>query len=212
MFHGHLFKMLYLLGVLCALCVLIPNRMTRLPTFAFIFALTFNLSQAETSSSEKVLFDFTDPAAMRGWQVEDDDVMGGRSQGALSHDSAGHLIFRGDVSLENNGGFSSIQNNFDPIDVSKYQHAIIRLKGDGKDYRFIVEADPKARHYYVAEFGTSGEWQEIKIPLRKMYPVRRGDRLDIPDYPAETMSQVRFMIANGRAESFQLEVASIALE
>ena len=45
-----------------------------------------------------------------------------------------------------------------------------------------------------------------------MYPVRRGDRLDIPDYPAETMSQVRFMIANGRAESFQLEIASISLE
>ena len=116
------------------------------------------------------------------------------------------------LSLENNGGFSSIQNNFDPLDVSGYQHAILRLKGDGKDYRFIVESDPKTRHYYVAEFGTSGDWQEIKIPLRTMYPVRRGDRLDLPDYPGRTMSQVRFMIANGRAESFRLEIASIRLE
>jgi hypothetical protein len=45
-----------------------------------------------------------------------------------------------------------------------------------------------------------------------MYAVRRGDRLDIPDYPAKTMSQARFMIANGRAEAFRLEVASIRLE
>jgi hypothetical protein len=45
-----------------------------------------------------------------------------------------------------------------------------------------------------------------------MYPMRRGDRLNIPDYPAKTMAQVRFMIANGRAESFQLKIASIALE
>jgi hypothetical protein len=130
----------------------------------------------------------------------------------MVHNKAGHLIFHGEVSLENNGGFSSIQNNFNPLDVSGYQHAILRLKGDGKDYRFIVESDPKARHYYVAEFGTSGEWQEIKIPLRTMYPMRRGDRLDLPDYPAETLSQVRFMIANGRAESFRIEIASIRLE
>jgi hypothetical protein len=149
---------------------------------------------------------------MRGWQLEDDDVMGGVSRGSLTRDEAGHAIFRGEVSLENNGGFSSIQNNFDPLDVSGYQHAILRLKGDGKDYRFIVESNPMARHYYVAEFATNGDWQEIKIPLRKMYPVRRGERLDLPDYPAETISQVRFMIANGRAESFQLEIASIRLE
>ncbi len=175
-----------------------------------LFALSLTPSLAEEPA--KVLFDFSDPAAMRGWQVEDDGVMGGVSRGNMIHDKAGHLIFRGEVSLENNGGFSSIQNNFSPIDVSKYQHAILRLKGDGKDYRFIVESDPNARHYYVTEFATSGDWQEIKIPLRKMYPMRRGDRLNIPDYPAETMTQVRLMIANGRAESFQLEIASIRLE
>ncbi len=45
-----------------------------------------------------------------------------------------------------------------------------------------------------------------------MYPKRRGHRLDIPDYPGKSLAQVRFMIANGRAENFQLEIASIALE
>jgi NADH dehydrogenase [ubiquinone] 1 alpha subcomplex assembly factor 1 len=170
------------------------------------------LTRSNAAEPAKVLFDFTDPAAMRGWQVEDDVVMGGVSKGTLARDAAGRLIFRGEVSLENDGGFSSIQNNFDPIKVSDYQHARIRLKGDGKDYRFIVESDPNARHYYVAGFTTNGEWQEIKIPLRTMYPMRRGDRLNIPDYPGQTLSQVRFMIANGRAESFKLEIASIKLE
>ena len=186
--------------------------MNRIISLVFLLTVTCCISRAETPPGGKVLFDFADHAAMRGWQVEDDIVMGGRSEGKLTRDPAGYLVFRGEVSLENDGGFSSIQNNFDPIDVSKYRHAIIRLKGDGKDYRFIVEAEKDARHYYVAEFTTNGEWQDIKIPLRKMYPVRRGDRLDLPDYPAETMSQVRFMIANGRAESFRLEIASIALK
>jgi hypothetical protein len=124
----------------------------------------------------------------------------------------GCAIFNGKVSLENNGGFSSVQCYFDPIDASSYRNAVIRVKGDGKDYRFIIESEKDAHHYYVAEFTTNAEWQEIKIPLRKMYPVRRGDRLDLPDYPAETMAQVRLMIANGRAESFRLEIASIRLE
>jgi hypothetical protein len=184
--------------------------MLQIVTLAIICVLS--LTRSHAAEPAKVLFDFADPAALRGWQVEDDVVMGGRSQGQLARSADGHLIFRGKVSLENNGGFSSIQNNFDPIEVSKYQHAVIRLKGDGKDYRFIVESDPNARHYYVAEFTTNSDWQEIRIPLRKMYPMRRGDRLDIPAYPAKTCSQVRFMIANGRVESFQLEIASIKLE
>ena len=185
------------------------NKITSLLLFCLVVSVP---SATRAEESPKVLFDFTDASAMRGWQVEDDVVMGGVSRGTLAREAAGHLIFRGEVSLENDGGFSSVQNNFDPINVSDYRHALIRLKGDGKDYRFIVESDPNARHYCVAEFATTGDWQEIKIPLRQMYPMRRGDRLDIPDYPAETMSQVRFMIANGRAESFQLEIASIKLE
>lgn len=185
------------------------NRHKRLTVLCLFFLGWQGLEAAEP---EQVLFDFADPAALRDWQVQDDIVMGGRSRGQLTRDPAGHLVFRGEVSLENNGGFSSIQCYFDPIDVSRYEHAVIRLKGDGKDYRFLVESEKDARHYYVAEFTTNGEWQEIKIPLRKMYPVRRGDRLDLPDYPAQTMTQVRFMIANRRAESFQLEIASISLE
>lgn len=184
--------------------------MLHIVTIAILYVLSLTSSNA--AEPAKVLFNFANPDAMRGWQVEDDVVMGGVSRGSVTRDKAGHAIFSGEVSLENNGGFSSVQCYFDPLDVSAYRNAVIRLKGDGKDYRFIVESEKDARHYYVSEFATNGAWQEIKIPLRKMYPMRRGDRLNIPDYPAETLAQVRFMIANGRAESFRLEIASIALE
>lgn len=160
----------------------------------------------------KILFDFADPAALRGWRVQDDGVMGGLSKGKIALDPAGYAVFSGKVSLENNGGFSSVQCYFDPVDVSTYRNAVIRLKGDGKNYRFIVQSAKDARHYYTAEFPTTGDWEEIRIPLRSMVPVRRGDRLNLPDYPGQTMAQARFMIANARAESFQLEIASIALE
>ena len=174
--------------------------------------LVGNQSKAGADKPGKMLFDFVDPAAMRGWQIEDDGVMGGVSKGAFTRDPAGHAVFSGKVSLENNGGFSSVQCYFDPIDVSPFGTAVIRVKGDGKNYRFIVESEKDARHYYVANFETTGEWQDIEIPLRTMYPVRRGDRLDLPDYPGKTMAQIRFMIANGRAENFRLQIASVCLE
>ena len=186
--------------------------MNHITSLALIFVLSCGFSRAESPSGGKELFDFSDPAAMRGWQIEDDGVMGGVSKGTFVRNSEGYAVFSGKVSLENDGGFSSVQCYFDPIDVSSYRTAIIRLKGDGKDYRFIVESEKDARHHYAANFETTGEWQEIRIPLRAMYPVRRGDRLDLPDYPGKTMAQVRFMIANGRAESFRLEIASIALK
>ena len=186
--------------------------MTRILALIFSSAMAFSVSHAEITPAAKVLFDSADSTAMTGWAVEDDVIMGGRSKSTLIRSPEGHMIFSGNVSLENKGGVASIQKHFDSIDVSEYTHAVIRLKGDGKNFRYLVEAEKNSRHYYVAEFTTTGEWQEVKIPLRKMYPVRRGDRLDIPDYPALTMTQSRFMIANGRAEAFRLEVASIRLE
>jgi hypothetical protein len=174
--------------------------------------LVVDQSQAGTDKPGKVLFDFAEPAAMRGWQIEDDGVMGGVSKGTFTRDLAGHAVFSGEVSLENDGGFSSAQCYFEPIDVSSYETALIRVKGDGRNYRFIVESDKDARHHYVANFRTTGKWQEIEIPLRQMHPVRRGDRLDLPDYPGKSMAQVRFMIANGRAETFRLQIASIQLK
>ena len=184
--------------------------MTRLLLIACL--LVVDQSQAGTDKPDKVLFDFAEPSAMRGWQIEDDGVMGGVSKGTFRRNPEDHAVFSGKVSLDNNGGFSSVQSYFNPIDVSSYRTAVIRVKGDGKNYRFIVESEKDARHYYVANFETTGEWQDIEIPLRTMYPVRRGDRLDLPDYPGKTMAQVRFMIANGRAETFRLQIASIQLK
>lgn len=163
-------------------------------------------------AGELMISDFSRDSGLSGWYVEDDVVMGGRSKGTFSINNAGHAVFSGDVSLENGGGFSSVQHYLDPIDVAQYRAAAIRLKGDGKRYQFIVESDRNARHYYVYEFQTGKEWQTVEIPLAEMYPAYRGERLDIPCYPGRTMAQVRLLIANKKAESFRLEIDKIWLK
>lgn len=159
----------------------------------------------------RVISDFSREAGTGGWEVENDVVMGGVSRSSLVLGADGHAVFSGAVSLENNGGFASIQYFFEPIDISKYRTACFRIKGDGKRYQFIVEAETNARHYYVHELTTSTDWQTLEIPLADLYPVRRGDRLDLPNFPGQTLAQVRFLIGNGVAEPFRLEIDKIWL-
>jgi hypothetical protein len=168
--------------------------------------------KTSSHSSHLVIVDFIDIIELRGWKVEDDIIMGGRSQGRFSINNDGNAVFSGRVSLDNNGGFSSVQHYFDPIDVSRYRSACLRLKGDGKRYRFIVESARNQRHYYVYDFQTGHEWQTVRVPLAEMYPAYRGRRLGIPNYRGRTMVMVRFLIGNNRPESFRLEIDRIWLE
>jgi hypothetical protein len=41
--------------------------------------------------------------------------------------------FEGSISLENNGGFSSVRYRFQKIQVKEYTSIVIKLQGDGKD-------------------------------------------------------------------------------
>lgn len=168
------------------------------------------LTWAADEPRSLVIYGATANAGASGWEIENDDVMGGVSQGGLIQKEGQPLVFHGEVSLENNGGFSSVQYNFEPRSISGYTHAQLRVKGDGKRYQFRVESGGEL-HAYIHHFETSGEWETIFIPLGDMYPSFHGNRLDLPNYPAERLAQVRFLIANNRAERFRLEVDSITL-
>lgn len=52
---------------------------------------------------------FDTPASTQNWQPINDGVMGGISSSQIRFDLAGHAVFEGVVSLENNGGFASVR-------------------------------------------------------------------------------------------------------
>ncbi|WP_367278090.1 CIA30 family protein [uncultured Algibacter sp.] len=104
------------------------------------------------------------------WRIVDDIVMGGKSHSSFNLSNEGYGVFYGNVSLENNGGFSMIQYKFEPKYVSDYTKICLRLKGDGKTYQFRVKSDTNDKHSYVIPFETSGEWQIIKIPFNSLHP------------------------------------------
>jgi NADH dehydrogenase [ubiquinone] 1 alpha subcomplex assembly factor 1 len=159
-----------------------------------------------------IIYDFNKDSAPRDWRIIDDGVMGGQSQGRFAIDADGNGVFQGSISLENNGGFSSVRYQFDKIQVTKDNTISIRLKGDGKDYQFRVKDKNNAYYSYIITFKTTGEWQTINIKLSDLYPSFRGRKLDLPNFNSDSFEEIVFLIGNKKNESFKLVLDKIELK
>ena len=151
-----------------------------------------------------IIFDFSTKSDLNNWQVVNDGVMGGTSRSKFYLNSEGHGCFDGTVSLENNGGFCSVRYEFTRIALDINKIICLRIKGDGKDYQFRVKTKKSDAHSYIYPFRTSGEWQNIEIPVTDFYPSFRGRKLDIPNYDGSNLEQIAFLIGNKKGENFQL--------
>jgi len=161
--------------------------------------------------NHQVIFDFSENASLQNWETLDDVVMGGRSQGDISLSPQGHGRFSGFVSLENNGGFSSVRYSPANLQVDPQDQIKIRLKGDEKRYQFRVKHDKQAYESYITYFETTGEWEDITIALNDLSPTFRGKDLDQPNFSYNSIQQLGFLIANKKAENFELLIDKIEL-
>ena len=173
--------------------------------------ILFTLSLSN-ESNKKEIYAFTAQSKVNEWRIVNDDVMGGISESSIACTAAGHGLFSGHVSMENNGGFASIQLNT-RIKLAKEQKFIVlRIKGDGKAYEFRMKSEISQYESYVHSFATSGEWQTIKLPISEFYPQFRGRRLNSPNFNFNTIQQVSFLIANKQEEDFKLWIDRIDIE
>lgn len=158
------------------------------------------------------LFDFTKESDIVNWKIVDDGVMGGLSSSTFFVDKAGNGIFKGSVSLENNGGFCSVRYFFKPTTLKNQKTFSIRLKGDGKKYQFRVKSKVSDYYSYIYEFQTSSDWQTVEIPITEMYASFRGRTLNLPNYDGASLEEVAFLIGNKKEEDFQLMIDKIEVK
>ena len=159
-----------------------------------------------------VLVDFNQESILENWFTVDDVVMGGRSSSRLEINEQGHAVFSGNVSLDNNGGFSSLRHVFQMLDMTSFQTIALRVKGDGLRYQFRIKSSRSERHSYTHSFVTSRSWQWIEIPLSEISTTWRGSSLNYPKYPAQTLEEIGILIGNKRPEAFKLEIDKILLK
>ena len=135
----------------------------------------------------------------------------GRSSGQIEFTEEGHVKFHGKVSLENNGGFSSVRYELPSTKVHPERKIRVRLKGDGSRYQFRVRHKRNSYYSYTTSFETTGEWQTVEFPLSDLYPTFRGRRLDLPNFNHDTMEEITFLIGNKVPQNFELIISNIEL-
>ena len=165
-----------------------------------------------TNMGTKLIFDFTKDSDIKNWDVIDDIVMGGKSSGSFKLNTDGYGVFKGNVSLENNGGFSSVKYKFPRILIENKSKISFKIKGDGKDYQFRIKENSADRHSYISLFSTTRDWQEIEIPLNNFHPSFRGKKLDIPNFSEQHIEEISFLISNKNEENFELLIEKIELK
>lgn len=168
---------------------------------------------ADTNREEArmLLTDFTTDSPDLDWYVQNDNVMGGRSQGGFET-SPGELRFAGNTNTRG-GGFSSIRTRRFKLDLSDYDGIELRVKADGRQYIWQLQSDARYRGFkvsYWAEFDTvAGEWATVRIPFTKFYPQVRGFRLDGPEFDPAGITEFGLYIYDGNDGPFELRLDSV---
>lgn len=144
------------------------------------------------------------------WRIVDDGVMGGLSQGKREIGKDGILRFFGTLSLENNGGFSSLRTGDVKLDLSGADGVVLRVKGDGRTYqlRFSTDAEYRGREMsFQAGFSTSkGEWTEVKVPFKRFLGTWRGIELADKAFDPAKIRRIGLQLADKNAGAFELHV------
>ncbi len=177
-----------------------------------IYAFLLSLSCLDLIGSEKdiILYGANNPQ-ITAWQIVDDGVMGGLSKGNFKSDKKnGSLIFAGNLSLENNGGFSSIRSNSLLIDLSDFKGIRIKTRGDGRKYKIRLESDARYRLRTVSfqhEFtATKGEWSQVFIPFDKLKASWRGLQLPKKKFNPKKIQKIGIIIADKKEGPFRMEL------
>ena len=165
-----------------------------------------------TLMSQENIFNFKKSKDLKQWFIVNDDVMGGISKSNLSTSEDGDGIFQGYVSTENNGGFCSIRHSLSRKYIGNNKVLKLKIKGDEKDYQLRIKADRNDYYSYIITFKTTGEWEEIEIPLKEMYPSFRGRVLNMQNFNNNYFEEIAFLVGNKKNENFKLIIDRITLE
>ena len=180
----------------------------------FFLVLCVVPMEIKPSNKHRVIVNFDDPINSFEWIVINDNVMGGVSRSRVSLNPEGHMLFNGNVSLENGGGFASVRSSYENWGIENFDGFVIKVSGDGKYYQFRCRMgnsfDGVAYRHY---FQTNNEnWQEIRLPFSKFVPTYRGRILtDATPLDPKAISNLGIMISDKQSGNFNLKIAWIGV-
>ena len=153
------------------------------------------------------------------WYAVNDTVMGGVSQGVVEYTN-NSMVFEGEVSTANNGGFTSVRSVSGSTDLRDFDRVVIRLKSEGQPFTMVLADSPywwEGQFRHDIEVSGSG-WNDIEIDLGNFeffefmtgYPEPTGEMMQRKD--KKEILHMEFMSELFKDGPFRLEVDSISFE
>ena len=177
------------------------------------------------SADEDVLsFPFT-LDNVKNWKYFSDQVMGGVSEGQVSLEQDGDMVFTrltGNVRTDNNGGFIQLRTSTSlsnkPLmfkmlhnskkDGKKLKGVRLKVKGNGEKYHIFIQTTIFYRlptSYKIATFDTSPNWETVDIPFNKFKKLKDNIDSNISAKDIKTFG----IVAYGRDFKSDLSVSSV---
>ena len=182
-----------------------------------VFSVAIGLVHETANSQETeimdtlILSEFTGDSPDLGWYIQNDNVMGGQSQGRFQV-ASDELIFSGNTNTDG-GGFSSIRTHPLQLDLSDRSGIRVKVKGDGRRYTWHLQTDARWRGRsvnYWADFNTSlDEVVSVDIPFTSFVPQFRGFKLDGPELNTRQITQLGLYIYDKNDGPFELVLLSV---
>ncbi len=148
------------------------------------------------------------------WEYVADTVMGGVSTGDClveTYKGRKATVLRGDVSLENNGGFVQIASDLN-ADGSRYDAGAwdgieLTVCGNGAKYDFRLRTDALSRPWqsFRTDFVAPVTWRALRLPFAHVIPHRTDATFD-----AARLRRIG-VLAIGREMRAEIAVAAVHL-
>ena len=175
------------------------------------FPSTFGCADSPASWRGQSVSEFT-PAENEefSWQIVNDGVMGGLSKGNVEHTSDNRMHFWGTLSLDNNGGFSTVRSRGVNFDLSNDLGLLLLVKGDGRTYEARLDSTATFRGNplsFLGKFKTKkDQWIQVKVPFEDFIASWRGRQFSDEVLDTSAIRRVSILLADKKPGSFDLEI------
>ena len=184
-----------------------PTTSTAAPTTSS----TTTPAPTVTVEAPVVLYDFGSPEAVDGWTTVNDTVMGGVSTATVTWNE-GALVFAGTVSLDNNGGFTSVVGPPDgALGAASPSTAGLSLVGTGDGKTYVAQLRTTSGGF-IQRFATApGQAAVWELPFDGFTPVdfMLDPRPAAPPLDPASITQIAIYLLDGQEGPFTLSLTEI---
>jgi len=170
----------------------------------FLLAMIFSLN-----TQDELMLNFGQTAESQQWYIVNDGVMGGKSQSQVTQ-LANSLVFSGEISLKNNGGFASLQSRKAEQDLSPFTQVNIKYRSTGQSFALRLLTHEA---YYLPSFkhdfeSTDGEWKTVNIPLESFnkYALGSATGESITQSDLRKIIRLGIIVSNKEEGPFSIEI------